>query len=340
MYQILIIENETIVRESLSAILTRNNYRVITAKDGKTGVQRALQQTIDLIICAAHLPELDGFAVLQLLSNHHRTTSTPFIFMTAQADKGIFGPGMDYITRPFEVALLLQTVERCLKKLEYIAHHSLTSSHFGNCADNDKVLSLMNDMSAHQELRHYAKKDLVFEENSYPRHLFYLEKGLIKLYKTNAEGREFIIRMVGPGEFFGYLPLLKNSLYTQSATVLDPADLRLFLKKDFQALVFNNCDVNNLFMKMLADRICGQEQMLLNLAYNSVRKRVSSTLVGLHEHHQMDIHFLRDDLAAIVGTAKETLIRTLTDFKTEELIEINKGQITVKNVEKLRALHH
>ncbi len=85
--------------------------------------------------------------------------------------------------------------------------------------------------------------------------------------------------------------------------------------------VFGNRDVNIRFIKMLANHIAEREQQLIELAYHSVRRRVASTLINLYDQTQAPVHLLREDLASLAGTAKETLIRTLTDFKNEGLIE-------------------
>jgi CRP-like cAMP-binding protein len=89
---------------------------------------------------------------------------------------------------------------------------------------------------------------------------------------------------------------------------------------------------------MLANHIAEREQQLIELAYNSVRKRVATALVNLCEQSGPNLHFLREDLAALAGTAKETLIRTLTDFKNEHLIEIHDGTISILKPEKLKGM--
>jgi CRP-like cAMP-binding protein/CheY-like chemotaxis protein len=343
MHRILVIEDADYVRENLCEILTLNGYQVYAAANGKAGVEKALKDRPDLIICDVMMPDLDGFGVLQILGSHHKTADVPFLYLTAKAEKEDFRRGMsmgadDYITKPFDVTQLLQTIERRLRKSERLRQASAQNAPFEGFVNEAKALELLNNLSVDREVRHYQKKDLLFEEGDHPRFLFYLEKGAVKLFKSNEDGREFIVRIAGPGEYLGYLPLLKNDRYTESAAILEPADVRMIPKDDFQKLVFGNRDVNARFVKLLANHISEQEQMLLDLAYNSVRKRVASALVGLHDQGKSDIHLLRDDLAAVVGTVKETLVRTLSDFKTEGLIDIREGQIAVLKPERLRGM--
>jgi CRP-like cAMP-binding protein/CheY-like chemotaxis protein len=343
MHKILVIEDADFVRENLSEILSLNGYDVIEAANGKIGVEKALAHIPDLIICDVMMPELDGYGVLQILGNNQKTADIPFLYLTAKAEKDDFRRGMslgadDYISKPFDAAQLLQTIERRLKKSERLRQASAPNAKFEGFVNEAAALELLNNLSLNRELRHYQKKDLIFEEGKYPKFLYYLEKGAIKLFKTNEDGREFIIRIVAPGDFLGYLPIIKNDTYSESAVILEPSDIRLIPIDDFLKLVFGNKDVNARFIKLLANHISEQEQMLLNLAYNSVRKRVATALIALQEQGKSDIHLLRDDLAAVVGTAKETLVRTLSDFKSEGMIDIKDGQVIILKPEKMKDL--
>lgn len=341
MPQILVIEDTKEHRENLSEILSLNGYEVCTAENGKIGVEKSIKEKPDLILCDVTMPELDGFGVLQILANNHQTSDIPFLFLTAKAEKEDLRRGMtlgadDYITKPYDVTELLQTIERRLHKSERLRQASAPNTHFEAFVNEAKALELLHNLSENRELRHYNKKDVVYQEGAHPRYLYYVESGSVKLFKSNEEGREFILRIVGPGEYIGYLPMHKNDLYTESATVLEPAEIRLIPQEDYLKLVFSNRDVNARFIKLLANHVAEQEQMLLELAYNSVRKRVATALVNLHDNGQNNLHFQRDDLAAVVGTAKETLVRTLSSFKGEGLIEISDGNIKLLKPEKLR----
>lgn len=103
--------------------------------------------------------------------------------------------------------------------------------------------------------------------------------------------------------------------------------------------MFGNRDVNARFIKMLANHVSEREQQLIDLAYNSVRKRVAGMLIHVNDLQPgTPINMLREDLAAMAGTAKETLIRTLTDFRNEGLIEIVDGSIHIRQLQRLKAM--
>ncbi|MBK8554813.1 MAG: response regulator [Lewinellaceae bacterium] len=342
MKKILIIEDNLEVRENLAEILTLGGYESTVAENGKIGVDKAISELPDLVLCDVMMPELDGFGVLHILSKNQKTADIPFIFLTAKAEKEDFRKGMslgadDYITKPFDDVQLLQTIETRLNKSERLRAASKQSTgnleHFINEA---RAVEAIQSLSENREIRHYRKKDPVFQEGEIPRWLYYVEQGSLKVSKSNDDGRELIIQVAGPGDFVGYMALLRESKYPENAIALEDSTVRLIPKDDFFALVFGNRDVNARFIKLLANHMAEQEQQLIDLAYNSVRRRVATAISNLHEQGFTEIHMLREDLAALAGTAKETVIRTLTDFKNENLINITDGIITVLVPDKLK----
>lgn len=346
MKKILIIEDNQDVRENLSEILSLSGFQTLLAENGKVGVEIALADTPDLILCDVMMPELDGFGVLHILSKQQKTADVPFIFLTAKAEKDDFRKGMslgadDYITKPFDDTLLLQTIEARLQKSERLRVASTKQQSSGGLEhfiNEARALEAIQTLSENRELRHYRKKAPIFLEDETPRWLYLIEKGNVKVFKTNGDGRELIVRVATEGEFLGYLALLRDNRYPESATALEECTLRLIPKDDFFALVYGNRDVNAHFIKLLASHVADQEQQLLDLAYNSVRKRVATAIVHLFDQGYREINLLREDLAALAGTAKETVIRTLTDFKSEGLIDVRDGIIAVQKPDKLRSM--
>jgi CRP-like cAMP-binding protein len=345
MKKILVIEDNADVRENLVEILALSGYDVVSAEDGKVGVLKAQTEAPDLILCDIMMPELDGYGVLHILGRQGKTADIPFVFLTAKAEKEDFRRGMslgadDYITKPFDNMTLLKTIEARLVKSERLrtasAQHSGSLEHF---IDEARALEAIKHLSENRELRHYRKKDPIFREGENPRWLYYVESGKVKLFKTSDDGRELIVKIAQAGDFLGFLPLFGEMNYPESASALEDCTIKLLPKQDFIALVFGHRDVNARFIKMLAGHIAEREQQLIELAYNSVRKRVATALARLCEQSKAtDIHLYREDLASIAGTAKETLIRTLTDFKNEGMIDVKDGVVTVIKLEKLRSL--
>ena len=351
MKKILIIEDNFDVRENLSEILELSNFETVTAKNGKIGVQKALSEIPDLILCDVMMPELDGYGVLNILGKKPKTAEIPFIFLTAKAERNDLRKGMnlgadDYITKPFDQSELLEVIERRIKKSERIkkafdgTDQGLTA--FINEARGQKEIE---KLTKERTIKEYKKKEKIFGEGERPKQLYFVATGKVKTYKTNEWGKEYITGVHKAGDFVGYLSLIKETPYAESATAMEGTTLSHIPKDDFFKMLHYNQNFSARFIKMLAKNMEDQEEKLLSLAYNSIRKRVAETLVELslskkktENSDQLNLTILREDLANMVGTAKESVIRTLTDFKHEGLVKIDHGKIIIIKLEKLHNL--
>ena len=173
-----------------------------------------------------------------------------------------------------------------------------------------------------------------------------IAKGKIKTHKVNDQGKELITGLYKEGDFFGYPALLEEGRYHDAATTLEESEICMIPKDDFNNLVYRNAEVSRRFIKMLSDDLQEKEDQLIKLAYNSVRKRVAEALVTLANRYRKDddksfsMNISREDLANLAGTATETTIRTLSDFKDEALVDIKGGTITVLNYDKLAGMRN
>ena len=127
---ILVIEDNFDVRDNIVEILELANYGVITADNGRSGIELAEQENPDLIICDIMMPELDGYGVLQLLSESPKTSAIPFVFLTAKTERNDVRKGMslgadDYLTKPFDDVELLDAVQIRLRRHESIKNNAL-----------------------------------------------------------------------------------------------------------------------------------------------------------------------------------------------------------------------
>ena len=160
----------------------------------------------------------------------------------------------------------------------------------------------------------------------------------------NEDGKELITAIHKESDFMGYTALLEETAYTDNAEAMEDSEVMLIPKSDFYALLNNDAQVAKRFIKLLSHNLVEREEALLNLAYNSLRKRVANGLLHVYDKYKKTpgdkpkLEIPREDLAQVVGTATESLIRTLSDFKTEKLIEISEGKISVLSEEKLKNL--
>jgi len=346
MIKILLVEDNNEIRENTGEILELAGYNVSTATNGREGYEMALKENPDLVICDIMMPVLDGYGLLHLVSKNEQLKSTPFIFLTAKTERGDFRKGMemgadDYITKPFTDIELLNAIESRLKKIQFQNEKAVSSNNLNNFFEEIKNENVLGKLAESQVTNQYKKKQRIYSEGNYPHSLYYLISGKIRTYKMNELGKELTISLYNAGDFFGYNALLENAVYKEAAETLEECEVSSISRKDFELLINNNKTVAHKFIKLLAHNVSEKEEQLINLAYNSLRKRVADSIITLSKKYKQDdnpefiIHISREDLAHIAGTTTESLIRTLSDFKNEKLVEAEAGYVKVLNEKKL-----
>jgi len=348
MKSILLIEDNEDLRENTAEILELSNFSVHTAENGKIGVRKAKELLPDLIICDIMMPELDGFGVLFALSKDPATENIPFIFLTAKSERVDIRKGMnlgadDYLVKPFDEMELLDAIETRLKKSEKIfAERKVREGNGKNLSRKARSLDDLHKISEEATQKTFKKKSIIYAEHTLPHVLYYVVHGKVKTYKVNNEGKEYITGLYKEGDFFGFVELIRESPYQSSAMALEASEVSAIPKKDFYELIYDNPKIARQFIKALSSSVLEKEELLLKMAYNSVRKRVAEALLLLQDRYQdeskqenFSMAVSREDLANLAGTAKETLIRTLADFKEEGLICIQVAEITIQQYDKL-----
>lgn len=345
--RIVLVEDNMEMRENTAEILELAGYTVFTASNGKEGVKAVQSEMPDLVICDIMMPQLDGYGVLHMLSKNPKTAAIPFIFLTAKAEKNDFRKGMtlgadDYLTKPFDDIELLNVVETRLRKSEILqAEFAKTAEGVADFMDQARGMEQLVRVSRERLPRKYGRRDLIYREGNYPNEMYFLVTGKVKTYRANTDGKELVTGLYKEGDFFGYTALLEGEVYADSAMALDDAELLAISKDDFFMLLFNNRDVASRFIKMLSDSVAEKEERLLRLAYNSVRKRLADALLLYRERYKktdeepFSMTIPREELASLVGTATETVIRALSDFKDEKLVDVKNSVITLLEPDKL-----
>jgi CRP/FNR family transcriptional regulator, polysaccharide utilization system transcription regulator len=339
---ILIIEDNKEIRDNIEEILVLSGYAVETAENGKIGLTKLNQRRPDLILCDIMMPELDGYGVLHIIANNPSLATIPFIFLTSKSEKIDLRKGMslganDYITKPFDDLDLLQSIDIQLHKKELIdlkenfklkTLEVVSSNYF-----NEKIKEIHLDY----ELRSYRKKELVFEEGTKAKYIYFIVRGKVKIYRTNDFGKELTTRIVSDGETFGFLDLLNGKSYSKSAQFMEDTIVSLIPIKKFLDLFNEDSAFTLSLVKHLAMNSSILESGNLHHAYSSVRRKVANAILQYYRKNESNstMHILRDDLASISGSAKETVIRTLSDFKNEGIIDIEDSSITIKDLKKL-----
>lgn len=346
MTKILLVEDNDEIRENTAEILELANYEVSTADNGKEGYAIAVKETPDLIICDIMMPVLDGYGLLHLISKNENLKGVPFIFLTAKTERGDFRRGMemgadDYITKPFTDFELLSAIESRLQKIKFHNERASASQTLDEFYDEIKNEDVLEKLTRSNVVNSYKKKQRIYAEGNYPHSLFCLNSGKIRTFKMNENGKELTIGLYNAGDFFGYNALLENTAYKETAETLEESEVSIIGREDFEILINNNKKVAQKFIKILAQNVTEKEEQLINLAYNSLRKRVADAILTLSKKYKEEsnpdfiIHISREDLAHIAGTTTESLIRTLSDFKNEKLIEAEAGYVKILDEKKL-----
>ncbi|OQP48932.1 response regulator [Niastella populi] len=340
MKKILVIEDNHEVRDNIAEILELANYLVFRAENGKEGIVIAMQEFPDLILCDIMMPVLDGYGFLHLMKKNDSLCNTPFIFMSAKADRIDVRKGMDlgaddYLTKPFDETELLNAIETRLKKAEMVNQKSqaaVDKNDFKNPLSENEIRELL---TGNRDTGIYKKKQLIYSEGSRPLRMYYIQKGKVKTYRTNADGKQLITGLYKEGDFLGYIPIMEGTSYKDMAEAIEFTELAVIPKEDFMELISTSREAVNIFTHLLTHHISQKEEMLVGMAYNSLRRKVAEALIGVHEIYKTTIDMSRQNLAALAGTATESMIRTLNDFKSEKIIDINDGIITILNEKKL-----
>lgn len=346
---ILIIDDHQEIRENTAEILSLGGYRTVTAENGKRGVEMALAEKPDLIVCDIMMPELDGYGVLHLLRKNPETEDIPLIFLTAKAERTDLRKGMemgadDYVTKPFEEIELMNAIESRLRKYDVLhKKYNPTGKGLSDLANDLRANGLLPLELDNYNSEVYTKKQVIYAEGKRPRYLYYVLKGKVKCFKTNEDGKEYITDLYSDKDFLGYPSLIEEKNYEDTAVALEDSEIIQIPREDFQQMMSGDITVATKFIRIMTQNVKEKEDRLVNLAYSSLRKRVAKALVDIHQKFNTGgnakaIEISRDDIAHYVGTATESLIRTLSDFKSEKLIEIKDGKITIPDPGKLKNL--
>ncbi|MCA5005092.1 response regulator [Sphingobacterium bovistauri] len=344
---ILIIEDNLEIREGTAEILElTSGYNILTAENGKIGVELAMKHVPDLILCDIMMPELDGYGVLYMLSKQESTMHIPFIFLTAKSERVDMRKAMemgadDYLVKPFDDIELLNSIESRLRKRDSL-HSAIEKTNTLNLSEEDQNV-LLKDLVKEARVKVYKKKQLIYEDGDSPIYVYYLLSGKVRTFLYYLDGRELSTNIHTDAQFFGYESILLNEHYTESASALEDSEVALIPKENFFELMFNKPAIATKFIKLLSGNVKEKEEQMLGFAYDSVRKRVANTLVHVAtkslekpDQDEVVIRISRDDLAALAGTANETISRMLADFKDEKLIIKEGNAIRIYSIEKLK----
>ena len=326
MKRLLLLHPQEDQRSSIISLLCLAGYEVVSFGEGYHGVESAKHRRPDLVVCASELPDVDGYGVLHLFRCTASLAATPFILLSPTASwtdmrRAMEAGADDYLTLPLVAGELLRAIVGRLNRFPQLAAEPSPPGPDAVSVAGS-LSSLVTDRTPHL----VARRHRVYREGEIPKRLYFIQSGRIKATKTTSFGKELITSFYQTGEFFGYKALLEQACYHESAVAVEDCVLLYIPAADFLQLA-RLPEVSQQFVRLLAGRKRAREQQLLDMAYQPLRRRVANALLVLHDQGDTDeaavvIHVSREDLAALVGIAPESLSRTLSEFRREGILEV------------------
>lgn len=353
-------------RIHITEVLQMASYTIVHARTGREAVGVAVREHPDLVMCSMESESFDAYGLLRMLNSNRATSGIPCILCGDFTGKSEIRRAMesgadDVLERNCSDAEMLGAVS---SRLLRFSNRNQAEERYSDAILGEKVngaaepdLSLSGTMSntsdgidvsllhKHGRMKRFKKNETIYTEESTPHAVYYLVRGKIKTYRTHELGKEYITGLYAEGQFFGHIAALEEKVHTDAAQALDESDIIVVPNSEFLTVLLHSAVMSQRFLRMLADELDSKDDSLVKLAYNSVRKRVADALLALERQYHVTpdpfhIAISRENLANLAGTATETTIRTLHDFKEEKLIDIKGSTIRILNLEKLKSMRN
>ncbi len=350
MKTILIIEDDTVLRDNTAELLELSNYEVITASNGKAGIDLAKKHLPDIIVCDIMMPGLDGYDTLKILSQNKTTKYIPFIFLSAKAEHKDVRKGMnmgadDYITKPFSEEELVSAIESRLAKASILEDSRISPKNSTIEEDKDEIKTL-NDLKNFFDdngTRFSFEKDtIIYREGDHSNFIYLINTGTVKCHQIDEQGKELVTALHKEDDLFGYSSFTNNQPHKETATAIENVQMVGVSAMQFNQILDDNHKVALELMQLLSDDLLVMKNQLLEMAYGSVNKKTAATILKFAEKinrkPEDPIKISRSDLASVAGIATETLIRALTSFKKQGIIKADGRNIKVLDLEKLKQM--
>lgn len=219
--------------------------------------------------------------------------------------------------------------ETCFVNNDYFRH--LTK-------DEVDVLSYIKNCNT------YKKGEIIYNEGNRVTGVYCISSGIVKHYKTGSDGKEQIIRFSKKGDIFGFRALLTGDSACTTSKVIENSSVCFIPATHFLKLINENSGFSMSVMKLSCTELGHANQYILDIAQKNVRERLAEILLllndsfGINKEGELNIFLTREELAGLVGTATESVIRLLSEFKKDKLIDLNKRKIKLLNIQKLKRL--
>jgi CRP-like cAMP-binding protein len=195
-----------------------------------------------------------------------------------------------------------------------------------------------------KEFRQYKRGDVLYQEGNRISGFYCINSGIIKVYKTGFDGKEQIIRFARSGDIIAYRSVLSNEAACTSAKVIEDCQVCFIPSEILISLIKTNSDYALELLKLACHELGEANSFITDIAQKTVRERLAEVLLflvndfGIDDQQYLQISLTREELANIVGTATESVIRLLSEFKSDKLVELNGRKIRIMNMKGLEKI--
>lgn len=348
MTKVLLIEDDSVLRENIAELLELSDFEVLTAPNGKLGLKSININIPDIIVCDIMMPEVDGFEVLNEVCKNSKTKHIPFIFLSAKTEHKDVRKGMnlgadDYITKPFTEDELVSAIKSRLAKASILKEKE--QNNVNNYSEKDELINLDDLKNFFDDYGYeftFNKGDIIYREGDHSNHIYLITRGAVKCHKLDTKGKELATSLYKEDDLFGYTSFTHNLPHKETATAIKKTKLAGFSILQLSEILKNNNKLAIALIDHLTDDLSHFKDQLLEMAYSSVNKKTANTILQFAEKINRrpndPIKISRNDLASVAGIATETFIRTLTNFKNQGLIKSEGRNIVVLDIEGLKQI--
>jgi len=214
---------------------------------------------------------------------------------------------------------------------------------------NDTVFKHLTDeqrkmLNENKSCKNYKKGSDIYQEGSRTNGLYCINEGIVKIYKTGIDGREQIIYFARAGDIIGYRSILSGELACSSAETIQESTLCFIPGDMIISIIRNNGDFAMDVLQQSCKELGEANSYITDIAQKTVRERLAEVLIklkdnfGLDDNNELQISLTREEMANIVGTATESVIRLLSEFKQDRLIDLKGRKIRLLDIKKLEKI--
>lgn len=202
------------------------------------------------------------------------------------------------------------------------------------------------ELSHEKKIISYKKGENIIEEGATPKGIYYIDKGTAKMFKLGFNGKEQILRFTKGGDIIGYRSILSRQPYGASATAMEDTEICFIPEKFFLKVLEHHPKLAFDILRRISEDLGESAQTITFLAQKTVRERLAEVLLllekklGTDKDGFINISLTREEMANLIGTATESAIRLISEFKTDHLIEVEGRKIKILDHAKLVKLGH